>query len=332
MTDNELPTHGYFDLDSCAYDGACSVQKKVYWWERKDGSEKSEDFTKAAKAKDYMDDLSMMGEDSDDWVRKDREVVGTLEDALKASEDSVKNFIKTFEHLAHKSKPLTKVGYLTRSGDKNKAKKGLEDEYQFNRKDKAKPIYQEACKNHILTVFDWVKLAPAGFEADALVIGMAERRGRQACILSIDKDLCQVYDSYFVDMNPPFPKRGLLPTTELGALWIEENARGNTKAAGHGFKFIAYQAIAGDTSDGYKGLKGWAYKKVIPKLKDLTSKKEVVECLLEIYENQIGDYIEYTSWDGQAMKLTPKELLQQHFELPYQERSSKDVFNLDDYL
>lgn len=333
MSDDRKPCFGFFDLDSAAYAGASAVQKDRYKWVNKITGEESIVFEKAKEAKAFMDEEVMFGADEEEWERIKFQEVGTLQEALKATEDAVNSFVKTFKKLACKERPLKYTGFLTRSGvSKNKDIKGLEDQYQFNRVGLEKPIYLEDCKNHILTVYDWVKLAASGYEADAPVIGFCERKGYDGVILSIDKDLKQAENVFFVDMNKDYSQRKLVKTTSLGYLDERLTASGQKVMEGHGFKLLCYQAIVGDVSDGYKGLRGIGHTKGLALLKDCTSKEECVRVMLEVYKDKLGESYTYTSWDGVEQTRTPEELLDQHFKLAYQERSSTDMWDLYKHL
>ena len=61
----------YLDLDAVAYTGASIAQKLAYQWVKKDGTEKTEVFDKAAKAKEWYDGEVGFGMiEPDEWKRE----------------------------------------------------------------------------------------------------------------------------------------------------------------------------------------------------------------------------------------------------------------------
>jgi hypothetical protein len=348
-------------LDSAAYKGAAGVEKKEYKWiqyETKPDLEsedrpkiigESEGFSKATDAALFMERLGMAEiEDLDCWERVCNVVVGTEEETEKTVEAAVKDFVDTAKKLS-KNKKIKIKGFLTDSGDKLKTLPKTENMYQFNREGKERPTHLEYARQYMLKKFPFVSMAKKGWEADTHCVGLAEKKGKEGVILSVDKDLKQAEDTNFIDMNELPTRRKILETTKLGRVWVEEDYKGDKVYKGEGFKFLCYQAAVGDISDGYKGLKGFGAVAGTKLLEPCKTKEECVQSLLEVYEKKLAKgvldkaakdagikpkegYIRYLSWDGHKMQLNAKKLLQQHFELAYQERSPKDKFKLEDYL
>ena len=214
--DKSKITHAYLDLDSVAYVGACIAQKMAYKFINKVSGESSEEFSSANEAKAWIEEqVDFYNEKPDDWERISIVKDKPESDAIKFVEQELKNWIKSIKDLT-KNPDIILKGYLTSSGLKDKDKGGLEDRYQFNRYEdtenwipKEKPTHLKACRNHLLTVYDWVKMSPKGIEADAIVVYQAEKRGKTAVICSKDKDLKQVMNSHFIDMNDK-PKKRIL--------------------------------------------------------------------------------------------------------------------------
>lgn len=292
----------FIDADPIAYKGACSVDKLNYQWVRKELDnvvEESKVFPSAEECKTwYQEQVEMLEKDMTGWERLTIQVLGSLEDALKNTEACMKDYLDTFELVKHtKSKGVVKA-WLTASGaEKLKDIKGLEDRYQFNRfesesvKDstwipKKKPEYLDACRAHLIKVYDFVKISPKGYEADSLVLHHAMKAGKRGVILSIDKDLGQAQDTYFINMNPIQKDRECLYCDPIGSIIIKDNGK-KKDYKGVGFKWLMFQTICGDPTDGYKGLKGAGPVVALSILEPCTSKAEMIEAMEVLYKDVI---------------------------------------------
>lgn len=353
---SKQPFKFYLDADPIAYMGSSSAEPPVYYWVRKENGEIVETSQNFSKAKDVLEwiHLQCWEENHEDlgWERIAGKADKGLESAYDATEEVLKDYLKTAKLFCREGMEPAIQGFLTHSGTKKtKDVKGLEDKYQGNRTGE-RPKYLQECKQYLLDKYpNMIILAKEGIEADCYVVGLAEKAGEAGCTMSIDKDIDQVEGCYHIDMNEPSKYRTCKLTQGIGDLWKVSNAKGKEKIKGDGFKFLAFQAITGDVTDGYKGLNGIGQFRAFDVLEDCKTKKECVDALLEVYHNKcskgyickkmkareeppelIEGIFQYESWDGQDIKKTPEELLQQHFELAYQERSPKDKFHLSDYL
>jgi hypothetical protein len=321
----------YLDLDAVAYTGASIAEKKAYQWKKKDGTDESEVFPKAALAKEwYEGEIGFEQINPDEWERETIILRQPLEVAIKGLEFELKKWMDSVRKLWHKDCVFS--GYLTCSGRKLKDADGLEDRYQHNRYDcketwtpKPKPEHLSACRTHFITAHDWVKMSPPGIEADAVVVGLAERRGEDACIGFKDKDLRQAMNVHLVEMNAQPRDRVLEKTSTVGSLILKRNAKGVAKVEGEGFKLLCYQTAAGDSADGYKGLKGFAAIAGFNLFDPLETVEECCKALVDLYNEKFPDGKKYTSWDKKEMNLSAMELLTQHMRLAYHERSSRDI-------
>ncbi len=287
MTESKKPYKFYVDGDPIVYAGATSAEKVVYKWIQKDGDNivrESEEFFKAKEAKLWIESECWEDEPKDDgWERiKFVKDLG-LQVAKDATDEVVKDYIKTGKKFCRKGKEPVFRGWLTESGQKEKDVKGLEDKYQFNRLDTEKPKYHKEIREYILETYPWITMAKKGYEADTHVVGRAEMAGEDGCTLSIDKDIDQVEGSWHVNMNDSFPYRKCYLSTELGDIWQEKTHRGKDKTKGDGFKWLCYQAIVGDVSDGYKGLYGVGDKAAVKLLEPCKTKEECVKALESMY-------------------------------------------------
>lgn len=171
-----------------------------------------------------------------------------------------------------------------------------------------------------------------GFEADAAVISMAERKGAKGMAMSLDKDLRQLMGGFMMDMS--YDKAPLIFNTvddPVGDVWrcpIKSKPK-TPKYVGCGFKWLCYQALAGDPSDGYYGLSGVGGAAVIKLLDECVTINDCFEAIYALYKKKYPEGYTYESWDGVTQHRTAGELMLQHFTLPYQERSTDDVFSFE---
>ncbi len=305
-----------------------------YQYQQIHGDEVSEIFANAKAAKLWFEQMTEFGQiDKNDWVRVNIPDILPLEDALKATEQQLKKWKKTATDLL-KDQNVEFTFVLTGSGRKNKDVDHLEDRYQFTRYESAKdglwepkekPLYLSACRDHLLTLMganDKIKIAPKGWEADALVISYAER-AENGFIMFIDKDLKQAMNVGLIDMGVEDPS--IEYSDDLGSLTLTRNAKLQAKITGTGLKFIAYQTVVGDTSDGYKGIKGFGPIKGYDLLDPCNDADAVFKAVESLYEQRFPEGHTYTDWNGKSQHKTAKQLLVQHMKLAYHERSPKDV-------
>jgi hypothetical protein len=321
----------YLDLDAVAYTGASIAQKLAYKWKRKDGTDQTEVFKNAALAKEWHEGEVAFGMiEPDEWERETITLHQPVEVAIKGMENELKKWMDSVRKLWDNDCEF--VGFLTCSGLKDKDAPGLEDRYQHNRyackktwTAKEKPIHLSACRTHLITVHDWIRMSPPGVEADAIVVGWAERRGMNACIGFKDKDLRQAMNTNLVEMNASPRDRVLEQTSALGQVILTRNVKNVAKVEGDGFKLMCYQTAAGDSADGYKGVKGFAAVAGFELFDPLTTVEECCEALVDLYNDKFPEGIKYESWDKKELHLSAMELLTQHMRLAYHERSGKDV-------
>ncbi len=341
-----IKKYAYLDLDGVAYIGACIAEKVAYKWKTKKGVEpeqETQEFAKAKDAKQWYDERVGFEEiNPEEWERVTIPKIQDLSVALKGVDLELEKWMKSCKELFHED--VIFKGFLTCSGLKNKDIHDLQHRYQHTRfanfkeaegkdyehwEDKPKPMYLSECRNHLITTYDWIKMSPPAIEADAIVVALAERKGENAVVGLKDKDLMQVMNSHYINMNDTPKKRELVKTDYLGSLWIKENAKGVKSLEGNGFKLIAAQTATGDTSDGYKGIHRFGPVDAYNLLEDATSPEECCKRLVELYEGKFPEGIEYEVWQekGRFVKRSAMELLIQHMQLAYHERGSKDTSN-----
>jgi hypothetical protein len=226
-------------------------------------------------------------------------------------------------------------GWLTSSGRKSKDIDGIEDRYQNNRYDvkhpdwtpKEKPVHLPACRSHLIKRYDWITMSPIGIEADALVVSYAERRGLKALMGLKDKDLKQAMETNYIDMNDKPQYRKIIQSTKLGTMVMKESLKGVKSLEADGFLLIASQTVLGDGADGYKGVKGVGAVAAYAMLEHCTTVEECCEALIAYYEKKFPFGHSYVDWSGKEQERTWQELLTQHMQLAYHERSGKDTSN-----
>lgn len=349
-------THAFIDADPIAYAGAFICEKTEYYWVRRDEEggiiARSENYKSTKEASDFFNFMDMQDDFCrEDWEREKEVVILSKDEAKKACDTVINDYVKTAKKLS-KNPDIKLRGFLTPTGeDKIKDIEGLENRYQGNRDPNAKPKLLGFCRKYIQDQCSWIEMCAPGFEADTHVVALSEKMGERGVILSIDKDLKQCENTHYIDMNVNASIRTIEFATEVGRLYEFFDPRGKKTIKGDGFKWLCHQAIVGDPADGYKGLDGVGQVKSYDTMKDLETKEECMQAVLNIYETklkkgmvskefkQLADVIppipgtiQYRSWDGAYNKLSPKEIMSQHFFLAYQERGPKDEFNIEEYL
>lgn len=332
---NKLPegiTHAYIDSDTIAYEASFAVEKSHYQYTNKVTGEKSVTFPNAKAGKLWLstqqEEAELFGYEFNpgDWEREKVVVLGTEEEAIKAVESTIKGWAKIVP------KGAVWKGFLTEKGvQKTKDIGGLEKRYQGNREGVKSPTYLVRCREHLMSKEEF-SMVKGGFEADAIVIAMAEKKGKKGMLISLDKDLRQAENTYVVDRSYE-PPMILIADGNVGGVWEcpikSKPAKKQWKYTGVGFKWLCFQAVAGDAADGYGGIKGVGAKAVLAALEGKETYKECLDAIYALYAAH-GRF-KYISWDDEQMDLSPAEMMLQHFNLAYQERSPTDSFTFEKY-
>lgn len=323
----------YIDSDPLAYAGAFAVQKAKYQYTNTKTGEKSILFENAKQGKLWLSHQQEQAElfafeefIPGDWEREKVVALGTEEEARKATDLALKGYLKFVHGCEWK-------GFLTERGvKKTKDIPGLEKRYQGNRDKLVTPVHHIICREHLLSK-DEMKIVKGGFEADAIVIASAEKKGKTGCLVSLDKDLRQAEGTYILDMSYEPPLILFTEVGNVGGVWqcpLKSNEKKRSyKYTGVGFKWLCYQAVAGDQADHYGGIKGVGSKTVLEVLEGCETYHQCLDAIYALYE--ANGQFEYESWDGQKVSLTPAEMMLQHFNLAYQERSPTDSFTFEKY-
>lgn len=323
--------YAFIDSDPIAYAGAFAVQKARYKYQNSITGEETLLFENAKQGKVYLsqeqEKCELFGFDFNaaDWIREKVVVMGTDEEAVKASDQALDKYLKNV-------KGCEWAGFFTEKGEKkNKDLPGLEKQYQGNRAGLVSPTFLALCRSHLMSKPE-MSMVRNGFEADSIVIARSEKKGKAGVLLSLDKDLRQAENTYVMDMSydPPLI---LIADNNVGGVWEchlkSDAAKKKFKFCGVGFKWLCFQAVAGDQADHYGGIKGIGARAVIKALEGCETYQQCLDAVYAFYVKH-GAF-KYTSWDGQDMELSPADMMLQHFNLAYQERSPSDSFNYEKY-
>lgn len=317
------PTEAFIDLDPLIYAAGFAAQKTKYYF-TEDGKSVSELFGSAKEAKGWLEDQEDLGFDVDNLVRESTLDILDEKKALKR----FGTILRDYKKLAGKT--VKKFRYfLTGSGhgDKVKVYKDTPLKYQHNRDNLPKPYHFKTIRAYAETLPD-VTISKDGFEADDMIVALTEKAGENGVALSIDKDMAQIENSWFIHVDKQY-KGTPVWCDPVGTL---EYVPAKKKCVGTGFMFLCYQAIAGDSSDGYNGIKGVGPSKAYEILYDCKTKSEMVEILYLIYLETYGEEYTYTDWQGNEQVKDPYEMMNMHFKMAYMNRSPKDEFDIHKYL
>ncbi len=323
--------YAFIDSDSIAYQGAFAVQKARYKYMNIHTREETLTFENAKQGKTYLaqeeEKCLLFGFEFNpaDWAREKIVVLGSEEEALKAADTALNGWLKHVPGREWK-------GFFTEKGEtKTKDLPGLEKRYQGNRDGVISPVHLMTCRNHLMSRDEMI-MVKNGFEADAIVLSRAEKKGKEACVVSLDKDLRQAENTYIIDMSydPPLIT---IADNNVGGVWEcplkSDPKKKKYKFNGCGFKWLCLQAVAGDMADHYGGIKGIGARTVISALEGCETYEQCLDAVYAFYDAH-GRF-KYVSWDGQDMDLSPAEMCLQHFNLAYQERSPTDSFTFEKY-
>ncbi|WBF81402.1 hypothetical protein HNDCFFNB_00105 [Citrobacter phage BSwM KMM2] len=148
----ESVTHVFIDSDSIAYKGACVVEKAKYKYVNKITAEESDAFDSAKLAAQWLSDQRVLTEelgldfDEDEWERQTWKEAKSEAEAIMATQQVLQEWLKVV------GKERKWMGYLTEKGvHKHKDIKGLEHQYQGNRKEAVTPTHLVACREYLLS-------------------------------------------------------------------------------------------------------------------------------------------------------------------------------------
>lgn len=132
-------------------------------------------------------------------------------------------------------------------------------EYKAQRKEQQKPTHLQCIKDHLIS--EWGAILSDGCEADDLIAIEHTKRENETLVVSIDKDLKQLWGTHY---NPRTRVRSVVSPMEAT-------------------KFFYYQLLCGDTADNIKGCKGIGPKKAEKHLALCETEEEMFEVCRDLY-------------------------------------------------
>lgn len=194
-----------------------------------------------------------------------------------------------------------------------------------------KPVHLAACKKFLFKNFD-TTFSPEYLETDDLITIRAYEElalGNRPILATIDKDAYQSQGIELLNWNrEPWEIRRI---DSLGHL-----KEGNHKTIqGEGLMFLAYQTLAGDTTDTYKPYElakiRYGSISAYNALKDAKDEKEVLSIVLSEYKRMYPSAITYNACDGSVQTKDWEGMLDLYWNCAYMKRSHYDYSNFWEY-
>lgn len=196
-------------------------------------------------------------------------------------------------------------------------------QYKGNRENTLRPILLPDAKVYLQRTLG-AKSVDSMEVDDMLSIRAYEElaKGNIPIIASFDKDTYQAQGIYIYNFGLDKPKLYLIP--ELGSLKFKAP---NT-VKGDGIKFLCWQWIVGDNTDNYCSY-DLSEKRFGPKtgynlLDPLTTEKECLEKVIEVFKNRYPKPFEYVAWNGDLIQSDWKHQLEMYFACAWMKRSKDD--------
>ena len=197
----------------------------------------------------------------------------------------------------------------------------LPTKYKGNRKNSIKPVLLKDAQEYIKRVFG-AKQAD-GLEVDDMIIIRSYEeleKGNYPILPIWEKDTTQA-----TNLNIWTEETNLIETLpEFGKLTF---AKPST-IKGNGLKFLCFQWIYGDDSDGYKASAlsetTFGAKSVYDYLVDSKSIKECLELVIKKFKEFYPEPFEYTAWNQEVIKADWKFMLEMYFKCCWMKRSVDD--------
>lgn len=209
----------------------------------------------------------------------------------------------------------------------------LPSPYKDNRADLIKPLNLKATKQFVKKHYGFDTFE--GLETDDVVtIRCYEEiaKGNLPILATLDKDAWQSQGITLLDWTKEGYPLELVP--DLGdMLWRKQKeVKGkmvlDTKVRGLGLRYLAYQILAGDTTDTYKPYELSKVKygsiKAMTAVNSATTKAEVFEVIENQYQLLYPEPFEYTDCHGVIHSATWEDMLSLYFKCAYMKRSWDD--------
>ena len=131
--------------------------------------------------------------------------------------------------------------------------------YKANRKDVVKPKHLASVRDYMIKY--WDAIVSDGEEADDLIGIWSTQRGKDAIVISVDKDMMQLPCDHYN------PRNGVYKTV----------------SDFDGLKFFYTQILTGDSSDNIKGIYGVGPKKAAKILEDCKTEQDMYQECVRAY-------------------------------------------------
>lgn len=217
------------------------------------------------------------------------------------------------------------------SGETFRHRLPLPSPYKGNRADGLRPKLLKEVREYLMTQFNcsYVKLDETD---DVLSIRAYEElvKGNIPILSTIDKDAQQtqgVIVKNFAE-GSEFDELEAIPL--VGSLRKDKNT-----IKGNGLMFLAYQTLAGDSSDCYQGYElsevPYGPTKAYNALQGCKTEQDILRVLIREYQLLYPDYVEYTDVHGVPQRMNWNDLLCMYWKCAYMKRSWEDASWFWDY-
>ena len=203
--------------------------------------------------------------------------------------------------------------------------------YKDNRTDNIRPVHLAAVRNHLRRKYK-AKVVDNGLEVDDVVTIRAYeclQNAQEAVLASVDKDSYQCQGVALYNWLAADPKIELIP--DVGHLRKDKDT-----VKGDGLMFLAFQVLAGDAADCYKGYELSKVKygptKAMNALKDCTTEQEILKIVISEFKRLYPEAFEYT--DCHAVKHDEADwfdMLNLYWQCAYMKRSWDDPSSFMNY-
>ena len=203
--------------------------------------------------------------------------------------------------------------------------------YKDNRADNIRPVHLAAVRSHLRRKYK-AKVVDNGLEVDDVVTIRAYeclQNAQEAVLASVDKDSYQCQGIALYNWLAADPKIELIP--DVGHLRKDKDT-----VKGDGLMFLAFQVLAGDAADCYKGYELSKVKygptKAMNALKDCTTEQEILKVVISEFKRLYPETFEYT--DCHSVKHDEADwfdMLNLYWQCAYMKRSWDDPSSFMNY-
>ena len=322
----KFPKFGYIDGDAPLFAAASAGEQVWYIYKDQNGKEVAR-FDEAAKGKSWIEMSKEFGVDVefdydgdfDDLVRETHYEVLDFERCKKAFNNMIKQWVKQAGVNDY-------VVYVSKGDGAENFRYALAtlEPYKKGRSDLRKPYYLEELRKWAFSQ-DKVRKGTGKVEVDDYVCAGAQKKGKNACVIAVDKDCRQVVGCYVM-----IPEEHEKPVYSKPSLVGRIGLNSKNKPIGFGNLFLMLQVLMGDTADTYSGCKKVGAKKALGILKPYHNEpsdqlENVVRDCCEVYESTYGYYYEYINHHTQeTVKVTWKEVMIENLLLAYMVKTKYD--------